>query len=39
VDSRTRELRALADYYKSRARLQRAKGTLLPDNGIKVDAP
>lgn len=39
VDSRTRELRALADYYKSRARLQRAKGTLLSENGIKIEAP
>jgi len=39
VDSRTRELRALADYFKSRARLQRAKGTLLSENGIKIGTP
>lgn len=37
AESRTRELRALADYYTSLARLQRAKGTLLSFSRIQVD--
>lgn len=37
AESRTRELRALADYYTTLARLQRAKGTLLPASRIQVE--
>lgn len=39
AEARTRELRALADYYITTARLKRAKGVLLRDSGIEFTFP